>query len=92
MSFDRKRAALAPLFFAYALLIAGCATQSMTPAPAAPKAAPAARYNLTGYSAGFKEGYADACASPRRRSEQRYKSDTDYQMGWNDGQSLCRAR
>jgi hypothetical protein len=92
VSFDRKKAALAPLFFAYPLLLAGCATHSTTPAPAAQNEAPAARYNLTGYSAGFKAGYADACASPRRRSEQRYKSDTDYQMGWNDGQSLCRAR
>jgi hypothetical protein len=92
-----KRAAFAPLFFAYGLLLAGCATETKTtpapaPVPAERKAAPAARYNLTGYSVAFKEGYSDACASPRRRSEQRYKSDTDYQMGWNDGQSLCRAR
>jgi hypothetical protein len=90
-----KRAAFAPLFFAYLLLIPGCATEPKTtpaPAPAERKAAPAARYNLTGYSVGFKEGYSDACASPPRRSEQRYKGDTQYQMGWNDGQSLCRAR
>jgi hypothetical protein len=72
----------------YALLIVGCATDSA--GTAARTAAPAQRYNLGGYSAGFKEGYADACASPRRRSDQRFKSDTDYQMGWNDGTTMCR--
>ena len=70
------------------MLLAGCATDG--PASGPRKAAPAAGYNLSGYSAAFKEGYGDACASPRRRSEQRYKSDMDYQMGWNDGSSLCR--
>jgi hypothetical protein len=84
-------AAHRPLFILAVLLIAGCATQptSTTPAPK-PAAAGGARYNLAGYSEGFKQGYADACGSPRRRSEERYKSDTDYRMGWNDGQSLCK--
>lgn len=50
------------------------------------------RYNLTGYSAAFKQGYADACASPRRRNADRFKSDTDYSMGWQDGSSVCRKR
>ena len=70
------------------VLAAGCATEgpsSTAPSRAAP---PAARYNLAGYSEGFKQGYADACAS--RRNAGRYKTDTDYQMGWNDGQSLCK--
>jgi hypothetical protein len=57
-----------------------------------PPRASVARYNLTGYSAGFKQGYADACASPRRQNAARFKSDTDYSMGWQDGQSACRAR
>ena len=70
-------------------MLAGCAADRAATSGSQP-AAPAARYNLGGYSAGFKEGYADACASPRRQSAQRYKSDTDYQMGWNDGSSLCK--
>jgi hypothetical protein len=86
---NAARAALAPLFLLYALLMVGCATDSAGTAGSR-QAAPAQRYNLGGYSAGFKEGYADACASPRRRSEQRFKSDTDYQMGWNDGTTMCR--
>jgi hypothetical protein len=49
-------------------------------------------YNLSGYSAGFKEGYADACAKPARRNAERFKSDADYSMGWNDGESVCRGR
>lgn len=82
-------AAIAPLFFLYAALIAGCAGDGTV--PPSRQAAPQ-RYNLTGYSAAFKQGYADACASPRRRSEGRFKSDSDYQMGWNDGTSICRSR
>ena len=50
----------------------------------------ATRYNLTGYSASFKQGYADACASPRRQNAARFKSEIDYSMGWQDGQSACR--
>ena len=84
------RAAIAPLFFLYAVLISGCAGDG-TVAPAAKQEAPQ-RYNLTGYSADFKQGYGDACATPRRRNEERFKSDGDYKMGWNDGQSICRSR
>ena len=89
MGSRRGGAAIAPLFFLYATLISGCASDGTgTPAK---KAAPQ-RYNLTGYSAAFKQGYTDACATPRHRSEERFKSDSDYQMGWNDGQSICRSR
>ena len=66
---------------------AGCASVGSGDRPA-----PAPPYNLAGYSVAFKEGYGDACAIPRRRNEQRYKSDADYGMGWNDGQSVCKAR
>jgi len=85
-----RRAAIAPLFFLYAALISACAGDG-TGAPGAKPAAPQ-RYNLTGYSAEFKQGYGDACATPRRRDEARFKSDGDYKMGWNDGQSICRSR
>jgi hypothetical protein len=83
------RAFAASLWLALLALVAGCATTT-GPAPSSGSRAtpPVARYNLAGYSEGFKQGYADACAS--RRSAERYKSDVDYQMGWNDGQSLCK--
>jgi hypothetical protein len=48
------------------------------------------RYNLGGYSAAFKDGFGDACE--KRRDEERFKTDVDYQMGWSDGQSLCPRR
>jgi hypothetical protein len=65
-------------------------TSSTSTPPAHAKPAP--RYNLVGYSASFKQGYADACATPRRRNAERFKSDTDYSMGWQDGSSTCRSR
>jgi hypothetical protein len=87
--FSTGRAALAPLFL-FLLALAGCASQS-TRTSSPPREAPAAvRYNLAGYSASFKQGYGDACASPKRRNDQKYKADADYQMGWNDGQSVCK--
>lgn len=66
-------------------LVAACASQPP----------PAQRVNQAGYSGAFKQGYADGCnsvQSSRRRNEQRYQSDTDYMMGWNDGFSSCTKR
>jgi hypothetical protein len=83
-----KRAALAVVVSGAALLLTGCETmggRSASPPPPAP-------FNLSGYSAGFKEGYADACAKPARRDAERSKSDVDYAMGWSDGESVCRGR
>lgn len=66
---------------------------SPTAAPTtAAKPAPPPRFNLTGYSTAFKQGYADACATPKRRNSERFRTDTDYSMGWQDGQSACRSR
>lgn len=52
--------------------------------------------NLSGYNATFRQGYSDGCASAgatvRRRNESRYKTETDYMMGWNDGYSVCGKR
>lgn len=81
-----SRAASVPLMAA-ALLIAGCETPRE---PSSTSGSPASTYNLAGYPAAFKQGYADACASPRRRNEERYKYESDYSMGWNDGQNICR--
>jgi hypothetical protein len=87
-----RRAAFAPLFCLYAVVLAACATSGAAPSsdenPPGRSAPAASRYNLTGYSEAFKQGYADACAG--RRRDGRLKTDSDYQMGWSDGQSLCR--
>lgn len=78
------------------VLVAACAgwpqrqqQQQSQPLP------PEQRVNQTGYSGAFKQGYADGCnsvRSTRRRNEQRYQSDTNYMMGWNDGFSICSKR
>lgn len=87
------------------MLGAGCATQPRTvesPPPGDTRSSPSQPsvqrpppVNLSGYSAAFKQGYTDGCASVRgatRRDETRYRSDTDYMMGWSDGNSACRAK
>ena len=67
------------------LLLGGCAHLQSTP--------PEAHVNLTGYSASFRQGYADGCDSAgafgQRRQERRYKSDADYRIGWDDGFNAC---
>jgi hypothetical protein len=72
------------------LALAGCTSLGPRTEPAQPASPPV---NLSGYSATFKQGYADGCSSgtgpSRRRDESRYKADTDYMMGWNDGYSIC---
>lgn len=69
-------------------LVAACAGPQ-------PSTSPARQVNLSGYSAAFKQGYADGCDSAgpaRSRDEQRYEKDADYMMGWNDGNSICSKR
>lgn len=76
---------LAMAIFVAAAALAGCAGQQP----------PARNINLSGYSAAFRQGYADGCDSARgarRRDEQRYEKDADYMMGWNDGSSACSRR
>ena len=95
MSCIRKTAASAAVL----LCLAGCETisgmsssspQKPATATTTQPAAPAPRINLTGYSAAFKQGYADACA--KRRNAERFKAEVDYSMGWQDGSSACRSR
>lgn len=79
------RRGLVMAIFAAAAVLAGCAG----PQPSA------RQVNQSGYSAAFKQGYADGCDSTRaarRRDEQRYQKDADYMMGWNDGSSICSKR
>jgi hypothetical protein len=86
-------------------LVAGCATQPRpadtppatrsTPPPSSTQRPPPPPVNLSGYSAAFKHGYTDGCASANgsmRRDDARYRSDNDYMMGWSDGNSVCRAK
>jgi hypothetical protein len=89
-----ERALCGAFLFALMLLTSGCESPTERGAPSKPavRTPPQPGYNLAGYSAAFKQGYADACATPRRRDPERVKTDADYSMGWNDGQSVCRGR
>lgn len=72
-------------------LLAGCGAIGPTSEPV-PERKPEPRVNLSGYSAAFKQGYSDGCdsaGSRQRRDEKRFKTETDYMMGWNDGFSVC---
>ena len=77
---------LVPGLLVLQVLVAGCANPQ----------SPATRPNLSGFSAVFKQGYSDGCDSAgsrgTRRDEDRYKTEADYMMGWNDGYSACRRR
>jgi len=58
------------------------------------QAAPRPTYNLTGYPPAVRDGYIDGCESAKRSSyarkdAARFSSDAQYQMGWNDGFSIC---
>ena len=87
------------------LALAACATVGLpteTPpakptAPPLPRNAepPAPKINLSGFPLAYRQGYADGCASatgPERKDEQRFASDGNYSMGWQDGIGLCRKR
>ena len=83
------------------LICAGCATQPQSSQRQSSQPQSSQRQssqpqvNLSGYSPAFRQGYSDGCASVRaslRRDEQRYRSDSDYMIGWNDGHSVCQRR
>jgi hypothetical protein len=91
MSIPRKLCALVLL----AASLAGCAGAPATRRTSEPAEPPPAPVNLSGYNATFRQGYADGCSSVgsgTRRDEARYKTEMDYQMGWNDGYSVCGKR
>ena len=86
-------------------ILAGCATQTpSTTSPPPPVGEPApqqrpakrAALNLSGFPAPYQDGYTAGCDSRRdggrRREEGRYKSDTNYKMGWDDGFAICASR
>jgi hypothetical protein len=88
---------------AFLLAAAGCASAPYVPpsAPETPVQAEARRahasrptYNLTGYPPAVRDGYVDGCESAKksewgRKDAGRFASDAQYQMGWNDGFSIC---
>ena len=89
------------------LAASGCATQPQVTPPDKPEtpvqaqerrqAAPKPTYNLTGYPPAVRDGYIDGCESAKRSSyarkdAARFSSDAQYQMGWNDGFSICGKR
>ena len=96
-----------PLALVLALVAAGCAVRPMAPPPDQPEPpaeqvkrrteAPKPTYNLAGYPPAVRDGYIDGCESAKRSSyarkdAARFSSDAQYQMGWNDGFSICGKR
>jgi hypothetical protein len=89
------------------LCAAACGVAPLAPAPNRPEAPAAAQqrreqasrpaYNLTGYPPAVRDGYIDGCESAKktryaRRDAKRMDSDPQYEMGWNDGFSICSRR
>jgi hypothetical protein len=69
------------------------AGQTRPPGPLPPSTRPV--YNLTGYPKATQEGYVDGCETAKQtvygyKDEKRYTADGQYQMGWDDGFSICR--
>ena len=71
-------------------------TQPQRPAgPLPPSTRPT--YNLSGYPPATREGYIDGCEMAKKtrygyKDEQRYLSDSQYRMGWDDGFAICQMR
>lgn len=89
------------------LLAVSCAAPRLAPPPDKPEAPAAAQqrrqqasrptYNLTGYPPAVRDGYIDGCESAKksqyaRRDAKRMASDAHYEMGWNDGFSICKGK
>jgi hypothetical protein len=94
-NFRRPRFADRIAASALPLLLAACASLSppaATPVTQSSNPNPPANVNLSGYPLEFRQGYADGCASvrgPAQRDEARYKADSQYRQGWEDGKSIC---
>jgi hypothetical protein len=86
------------------LLAAACGVTPLAPPPDRPEAPAAAQqrreqaarpaYNLTGYPPAVRDGYIDGCESAKRsryarKDARRIAADAQYEMGWNDGYSIC---
>ena len=97
----------APTLFPLLLLAAACAAPRIAPPPDKPELPAAAEkrrqqaarplYNLTGYPPAVRDGYIDGCESAKktpyaRKDAKRMAVDPQYEMGWNDGFSICKAK
>lgn len=103
MSLAARRLAVASI----AAVLAGCAarpavqpvTTPETPAQAQQRReqASAPKYNLAGYPPAVRDGYIDGCETAKgsrygRKDAKRFADDGQYQMGWNDGHSICKGK
>ena len=90
-----------------ALVLAGCASAPsappaasapVAPTPATPNTAspnPPANVNLSGYPLPYRQGYGDGCATAHgsaQKDQQRFSTDVQYKLGWEDGLSMCERR
>ena len=86
------------------MLLSACAARAPILAPSEPETPAQAQerrtqasrptYNLTGYPPAVRDGYIDGCESAKgsqyaRKDAGRFGADAQYQMGWNDGFSIC---
>ena len=87
------------------LVLGACAARAPVVVPSAPETPVQAQerrsqasrptYNLTGYPPAVRDGYIDGCESAKhsrygRKDAKRFADDAQYQMGWNDGFSICK--
>ena len=82
-------------------LLAGCVVvhKPDTPAEAHARRVEATRpaYNLAGYPPAVRDGYIDGCETAKKtryakKDAGRMSADPQYQMGWNDGFSICQKK
>jgi hypothetical protein len=89
---------LAPVVVAL-LLVGACATVPEKPlvAPPLPRTAepPPPPVNLSGFPLEYRQGFADGCASAtgaERKDGGRFRTDGNYNTGWQDGLAQCRKK
>jgi hypothetical protein len=80
--------------------LAGCTTAppgpSVPPAKASPNVTPPpAPVNLQGFPPAYRLGFGDGCSTARgtdRKDAERFGSDGNYRVGWQDGLAQCKRR
>lgn len=85
---------------ALAVLLAGCAAQTVTtpptpPAPIKPAPAPPPPVNLQGFPPAYQAGFGDGCSTGRgteRKDGDRFGRDGNYRVGWQDGLAQCKSK
>ena len=99
-----QRAAGAYAIAALAVVLAGCAAQTVTtpatPSPPSPPSAPAAPappppVNLQGFPPAYQAGFGVGCSTGRgteRKDADRFGRDGNYRVGWQDGLAQCRKK